>query len=279
MENYALGAIKSDVDVRNYRLTNEAVHNQVFPEEFALTMPKVKNQGQVGSCVAHAMSTIIEYFNLHQVQDTEPMSAGFIYGNRQNTLKQTCGMMLHSALDNARHDGNVKQTDFPHNVEMPKAKELFEQYYPALQDKAEPYRITGYYYCPNKDAIKAALMRDGPVMIALTWRSDIHLKEDGYTLDTAQKLFDIKGGHCMVIYGWNKDGWLVQNSWGENWGRKGTCLIPYRIRLFEAWGVIDTNTDNRSDIKKPFSSKIGRVIAKILNAIVNAIVNLFKKKQ
>lgn len=43
MENYALGAIKSDIDVRNYRLTSTSIHNQVFPEEFALTMPKVKS--------------------------------------------------------------------------------------------------------------------------------------------------------------------------------------------------------------------------------------------
>lgn len=275
MENYTLGAIKSPIDVRNYQLTNEAIHSQVFPEEFALEMPKVKNQGAVSSCVAHAMSTIVEYFNMHQVHDSEPMSTGFIYGNRENTLFQNKGMSLHGALDNMRYDGDVKQQDFPHNVEMPKAKQLFEQYYPALKDKANSYRITGYYYCPNTNAIKAALMKDGPVLMALVWRSDITLAEDGYTLTTKQKLFDVQGGHCMVIYGWNKDGWLVQNSWGEDWGRKGTCLIPYNIRLFEAWGVIDTNVDNRSDLKKPFSSVIGRIIAKVLNKLLN----LFKKRE
>ena len=279
-ENYAMGAVKSNVDVRNYQLTKTSINALNFPKEFALPMPEAKSQGSVCSCVAHAASTVVEYFNMTQVNDSSRMSTGFIYGNRDTLMiPYQKGMTLFGALEALRHDGDVKYDDFPHNVEMPQAQELFKQYYPALKDKAQAHCITGYYFCPTKEAVKAALMKDGPVMIAVPWRSDIHLKDDGYTFDTEQKLFDITGGHCMVIYGWNEEGWLVQNSWGKSWGRDGRCLIPYKIRLSEAWGVIDTNINNRTDIKKPFSSELGNAIAKIINAIANAIVNLFKKKQ
>lgn len=275
MENYTFGGLRSLFDLRNYKMTKEGIHSQSFPKQAELFyMPKVKDQGSVNSCCAHAASTIVEYYNYKQTLDVHPMSTGFIYGNRRNTLFHTVGMMLHVALDNLRLEGDVQQVDFPHNVEMPKAEELFEQYYPALKDKAQPYCITGYYYCPTVDSIKAALLKDGPVLMAMFWRKDMGFEEDGYTLKTKQRIWDISGVHTMVIYGWNEKGWLVQNSWGTSWGRQGCCVIPYNIRLLEAWGVVDENIDNRPDIKKPFNTSIGKIFAKA----VNAIVNLFRKK-
>jgi C1A family cysteine protease len=43
----------------------------------------------------------------------------------------------------------------------------------------------------------------------------------------------ILGGHCMNICGWNdKEGMFdVRNSWGEGWGIKGYCKIPYEYIL------------------------------------------------
>lgn len=275
MDNYTFGGLRSLFDLRDYKMTKAGIHSQNFPKTFQLTnMPSVKDQGNINSCCAHASSTIVEYFNRTQTGETDPMSTGFIYGNRQNTIIHTQGMMLHTALENLRSDGDVKTEDFPQNIEMPQAETLFNQYYPALKDKALPYRITGYYYCPSVDSIKAALMKDGPVLVAMFWRKDMSFEEDGYTLKTKQRWFDVKEGvHTMVIYGWDETGWLIQNSWGTNWGKEGRCRIPYYIRLLETWAAVDTNIDNRTDIKKPCTSSAGKTLAKI----INAIVNLFRK--
>ena len=55
-----LGALFSKPDVRDYVATTKM---EEFPDAFELKLPKVKNQGTVGSCVAHALSTVVEYFN------------------------------------------------------------------------------------------------------------------------------------------------------------------------------------------------------------------------
>ena len=56
------GAIFSPKDVRDYQAVYTAAAAE-FPKEFELKMVRVKNQGFVGSCVAHSLSEVIEYFN------------------------------------------------------------------------------------------------------------------------------------------------------------------------------------------------------------------------
>ena len=76
MEQYIekFGAITSPYDIRDFvakapRKTTE----DDFPEEFELKMCKVKNQQNVGSCVAHAMASIVEYFTQIQQNQYVPM--------------------------------------------------------------------------------------------------------------------------------------------------------------------------------------------------------------
>lgn len=72
----------------------------------------------------------------------------------------------------------------------------------------------------------------------------------------------------MVIYGWNKDGWLFQNSWGTKWGNKGKFVLPYSVSRKETWGLVDAKSDSSLVIKKPFSSSFGATVAKILHKII-----------
>ena len=35
------------------------------------------------------------------------------------------------------------------------------------------------------------------------------------------------GGHAFALVGYNERGFVVQNSWGPDWGSKGFALLPY----------------------------------------------------
>jgi hypothetical protein len=47
-----------------------------------------------------------------------------------------------------------------------------------------------------------------------------------------------KGGHAFCLVGYNETGFLVQNSWGSQWGKLGFATLPYEDWLdsaYDAW--------------------------------------------
>lgn len=263
------GAIFSDYDVRDYKLVYTASATE-FPKKFSLKMRDIKNQGAVGSCVAHALSSIIEYYNFKQLKMRDRMSVGYIYGNRRNSTFSEEGMIIRDALDAVRKYGDVTNDLFPYNSEVPRVIDLFEEQADELFDKGYPYRISQYCRITDPNAVKAALMAGNPILIGVIWYKDMKVVDGVLTTNYQEST----GGHAMVICGWDERGWKVHNSWGESWGDNGYAIIPYDIPIEEIWTITDDIIEN-TKIKKPFSHTI---FGQFLACIINGIVKLFKKK-
>ncbi|MBX2847456.1 MAG: C1 family peptidase [Acidiferrobacterales bacterium] len=96
----------------------------------------------------------------------------------------------------------------------------------------------GAYYRINHDSVvdmQAAIVEVGAIYCS----SAVH---QGWWLNRKSSLPTIKqsdqmiGGHAYCIIGYNEEGFIVQNSWGEDWGWNGFALLSY-----EDW------VDNGSD--------------------------------
>ena len=48
------------------------------------------------------------------------------------------------------------------------------------------------------------------------------------------------GLHGVAIIGWDDKGFIIQNSWGDNWGNRGLTTLPYnRFNEFkELWTIV-----------------------------------------
>ena len=271
-EEFVCGALFSKPDVRDYVAYTKLSE---FPAEFELDMPKVKNQMVVSSCVAHALATVVEYFNEKETGKYEEMSTGYIYGNRRLTTHKGKGMYTRDAIGTMAKYGDVPNAYFPANVEVPYAIEKFEAEVDQIESVGHHFKFAEYFKLKDELAIKASIMENGPVVFSMYWFDDIKI-EDGIMQTECVKTKKTSA-HCLVIYGWNEAGWKVQNSWGSFWGDSGNVIVPYDIPFKEAWGIKDATSDSNLVLKKPFKTKLGVKIAKFLNYIIAFVYNVFHR--
>ena len=263
-----LGAVFSPIDVRDYR--PEVAKAVELPDSYMVELGKVKNQGSVCSCVAHALSEVLEYsWREHKLE----LSVGYIYGNRRTSDYKDEGMIIRDALKAIKEYGDVENSKFNYNKETPMIISLFEEQFENLNESAKPFKIEKYYRCNNATEMKTALMTDGPLVFAMPWYSDAKCDKEGVLQSSWSDEYK-GGGHCMVIYGWNEKGWLMRNSWGAAWGKGGGAILPYNAPIRECWAIRDEINQDDIDIIVPYNNKFLRFIAKI----VNFFANLFSKK-
>ena len=263
MEDFicSTGAIISPPDIRDYRFETTGSN---FPSEFELEMPPVKNQGLVGSCVAHSIALVMEFYNKKQHNEDIPMSVGYIYGNRISSAHTGIGMNTRCALQDCCSEGSVPYSDFPVNVEVPEIFDMVAHEKEELAPKAYPFRLTSYVKVSTVDEIKTALYNGYPVVFVINWYKDAKVKKGILTSERAES----DSSHCMVIYGWDERGWKFQNSWGTLWGTQGCAILPYDFPIIQAYSVIDELVGDIK-IKKPFKFKtrFGKALVRLINWI------------
>lgn len=261
-----------------FSLDNESEANETlsetFPDEYESEKLPILNQGSVGSCVAHALSSALtagEKANNFKAND---YSRGYIYGNRKSTDYQGDGMYIRQALKQLNHCGDVFYSDFPYNKKYEEIKKLIEPRKTELADLALPHAIEAYYRCYTIDEIKKSIMINGCAIVSVTCYSD-------FGRDLHQTKTHINNGyHCMIIVGWTKDNkWIVQNSWSSFWGYKGKLLMDFDYPINECWGVLINSSNVKDNIKEKAIVRFFAFIKSIFKVIKIWITDIFKKKR
>ncbi len=122
-------------------------------------------------------------------------------------------------------------------------------------------RALGVYYRIDKKSVvdmQAAIREIGAVYVS----ADVH---DGWTLAATpmpashDKLPRIPpmtqktGGHAFALVGYNERGFVLQNSWGTDWGASGFAVLSYEDWITngtDAWAVALGVPQDLSDIKR-----------------------------
>ena len=82
------------------------------------------------------------------------------------------------------------------------------------------------------DDIKTNLVIHGPVLITT------HAYSDSGN-EFWRPIGNLRGGHATILVGYNKDGFILKNSWGTNWANNGYVILPYSDfkHIREAWAI------------------------------------------
>jgi len=123
----------------------------------------------------------------------------------------------------------------------------------------------------------SAVVHDG-------WVEPQIMRRNGETLHVIARRVDAKqlGGHAFALVGYNEVGFLVQNSWGPDWGKGGFATLPYEDWLdsaYDAWvtrpGVPKTPfASGRTRTAAGTGGELVTAPAPDLKRLANYVVNL-----
>lgn len=245
MFKFKMGAIPSPTDPRDYVLPSKASGAESLPEEWWPQKIQVHNQGQINSCVGHALAAGYEQLGHPK------MAFGYIYGNRRYTEWTGEGLIVRDALKTIQKDGVPTLSSYPHDKEVREIIDLFEKFAPGVSEEASKFKIGNYYRLTSGEECRRA-MYDGYVVLF-----SLYLFEQFADVTKENPIMPIPdpkgnmipiGGHSTISYGWDKRGCRSINSWDEDWGEDGCFYIPdeafawsdrngFPIPLVEAWAI------------------------------------------
>lgn len=259
MGTYSLGYKPSPVDERDYRLSQLISCAPRLPEEYINPTPlHIFDQGNTCSCVACSAAQGKHLLEYRQTDDDQPFSPMYLYGHRQEGDYLGAGYIPREAWKNLKAFGMCHWDDFDGFYEYPEARTRYHKNETSLDAKAYPYRISSYYRLKSKKDIQTAILTIGFAMVAYYVQEPMYYPDkDGIVQYDPTIPEDPEAGHQMIAVGYNREGLIVCNSWGINYGigfkenhtEGGLMIVPYDYPVSEAWAIID-------DISEKFTKEI-----------------------
>lgn len=215
-------------------------------EEVDLTkfLPPNDNQGALGACTGFGLAHGV-YSCLKKDFGKSPIfSPLFIYYNErwmEGTINEDAGAQIMDGIKTLQKFGAARECKWPYDISKFRMKPSDEAYADALN-----HLVVRAYRVDNRDkiSIKRANSAGYCVVYGMLLGKDFEqLNKDNYVYRGRKSPRDLIGGHCMIQYGYTKDGlFWSRNQWGPQFGKKDnfamTEEVMYSRDVSDCW-VID----------------------------------------
>ena len=232
------GCLTSPEDSRDWVYSAVAPAAPPLPFRYtAAALPwSPKEQGSLGTCVGQAGAHLKEW---QEGYNAARMSAGYLYAECRQLMPANteAGAYPRDVMKTLKQYGCCKEISYPYSSLKSDVTGIPN---PAPhRAAADPQRIASYARLYNLDDIKAAIYRDGPVLLAAIITSEFAYPINQQYITKANGI--IMGQHAFLAVGWDDTlayngvtGYLrILNSWGPNWGDKGCAWCSYRYLFTE----------------------------------------------
>lgn len=199
----AYGYIPSKIDGTEYKADFGGFK---IPSSFSYQplMPPVCDQGTESTCVCHTLTGMLDVqknSKTGNMNKCNNFSIYELYGQRSNKPKE--GMSIKEALSILRHKGLNGE------------------------------KIDNYAMCDSVITAKQAIISNGPLAIGMMVYNN---GSDKYW----EKIGTCMGGHCTMLVGYDKDNFIMRNSWGISYGNRGYIKLPFKDfekYVMECWTI------------------------------------------
>ena len=227
----------------------------------------VLDQGQEGACTGFGLAAVINFLRYRRDEQI-PVSARMLYEMARKhdewPGEDYAGSSCRGAIKGWKNMGVCSEELWPYSTGNP------DQLNIARAREARSTILGAYYRLQtNLNDYHAALNETGAVYVSATvhsgWNNPERINKDKFA--TIGQSSELTGGHAFAIVGYNKNGFIVQNSWGSDWGTDGFAIWAYEDwyqNISDGWvfrlavstpNVFGLTTRSNSTDRSEFASK------------------------
>lgn len=231
---------KQHPDQRDFKLAKlfrpEMPTQSVFLSD-KYKMPKIVDQGNLGSCTGNGTGGIIMFdlLNNHDVNKvsevfTFPSRLFLYYGGREkeNSILSDAGAEIRDVIKTAAKQGVCSEETWPYMPERFSMRPTRYAYNKALQ-----YKSLDYYSLDNTNPaeLQTCLQQGFPFVLGFTVYASFEGIGPNGRMPIPSTSEYILGGHCVYCIGYDlqTDMYLCVNSWGPLWAAQGKFWMPAQV--------------------------------------------------
>lgn len=227
------GHIKDKPDPRDYIFkASLPLIGDYYPVDLRSECPPVIDQKNLASCTACATTAMVQFVrNKQKLEGWQPSPLFTYYTTRilESTVSVDGGAQVRNALKSTVNYGVVQENLWlydPSKVFIRPEESIFNE---GLKHQTLEYHRIVVSTNPMRHCLYEGYPFTFGLMLWDSFNSEETIKT-GLVKTPNYLAENALGGHCMLCVGWkiinNEIHFIVQNSWGTNWGDKGYCYIP-----------------------------------------------------
>ena len=213
-------------------------------------VPAILDQGKEGACTGFALAAVIN-FQLHSRNVRRAVSPRMLYemarrydewpgeeyegSSARGAMKGWVahGVCSQDTWPDSRHGAEHLTSEIADESRSTPGGAYYRLMHRQVRDMHAALAEAGILYVTLM--VHEGWFQPGPVVRELTYVENGNLRTRNFPV--IKRIGRAENGHAVAIVGYTDEGFVIQNSWGEDWGIGGFALLPYEDYLLHATDV------------------------------------------